>query len=1203
MVSRTLVIKAHKKQLPHMFCLRFRGLFCSAKDFYFVVFLLSAISILVSCKQCAVNEVQSRCEFEACGPYRDDSDFPKLIDGHRLQNACHSSNTFCFSSTLSGFEDDKISAESEAVYEKSNNLSHLPPYHGNFRFLGGSNISCTLYREDDISTCVSPLFDKTISVGPTELVEFSVSDDGLSTPPVEINPLLLDWGHKNIYHPSLGYLTVRNLDADRVLTVYDPYSNDSQFYPCNFSAVSLAPGENASICFVFFPTNLGSISAKLIVQTSFGGFLIRAKGFSLESPYLINPLRSLEISSSGRWRKKLTLFNPFDEALRVNELTSWISTSSGNTAQNTKLICRAHGMDYSSDHDMLSAKDWLTVKRGEGGKPQISLRPHNNWVIGPKKRETIMELDISGRFEGKVVGAFCLQLLRSQNNEVDMVMVPLETELSPKAVSDDKGLVSLSLETVVPCNNTSGSIGVVALSVRNDALYSLRVIEVARVGENIETFQIKPFEGLVVFPGTVTQVAFINYARLESREVSGDCRIIVLTNNTRFSEIKIPCVDVIGVCSGRGLDSSVGFNRGINVDYVDGDRLFSSSMLPSSGIEIANTTETDELILRNWKSQAKLSTMSILDKNELLFPTVLVGNYSSQYITIKNPSPQPVVIQLILNSAQLIDNCRRPEPLLQPSSSNTLVGNSSIAPTRYGFSIPKDATTEAFIHPNGTANLGPILFQPPNRCEWRSSALIRNNLSGVEWLSLQAFGGSLSLVLHEGYDIVQSLEFNLNLPTRLNFSSPVKKDSHCSQFLKKEVYAENTGDLPVEIIRIKVSGAECGLDGFIVNNCAGSRFSLQPGEFKRLRLSYQTDFTAATVHRDLELVLATGILVIPMKASMPRVYLNFCRRSIFWTRVKKSTLVLLFSASLVYFIFSLLFPDFKTIFPEKNSGGAIFQQTIAQDEALVLECCDGGKGNNIIPSAGAVSSPSSVLNVDMQDTFESRDLRVRVGKEKGRRRRKKNKGSGVEALLFEASSSQSGNSTPSSPLSPVTCTTPKRPQPVEARNPFSRAPIERIGTYKPSKTPSKVNEVPLKREIDKVCSSAPEKLVLTRKAVVVPLSGGGAHQAWTCRSSLLASTSTIAPHARAPGTRLGSQEKGGIEEKKIGVAKQENYTYDIWGDHLFGLHFAAYQSKKVSSRNSSPFENDSESFFVRGPQTLVKNALLHSVISDLEVNE
>ncbi|KAI3452042.1 hypothetical protein Pfo_008707 [Paulownia fortunei] len=1322
MVSQTLVIKAHRQQLLHMFYLR--GLFCSAKDFYFLVVLLSAIFILVTCKQCSVKEVQNQLGFEACRSYRGNFDnSPDVFNGHvgselvsrhsvrqpSLENVCPPSNSFCFPSTLTGLVDNEIDAESEAsdasgvqsegfssgLKQMMSNLSWLP-HHSIFRFLGGRIILCSLYQQDgfhefsssdgdtkngqrnDVSSCISPLFDKKThsskSAENTESVKFSFLD-GLSTPPVEIKPSLLDWGHKNMYHPSLAFLTVKNVDADSILSVYVPYSSDSQFYPCNMSEILLAPGDIASICFIFFPTHLGLSSAQLVLQTSFGGFLIQAKGFAVESPYLIKPLSGLDISSSGRWRKNLSLFNPFDEALYVEEVTAWISTSSGNTSRSSKSICSTHRMEDSSDYSMLSAKDWLTVERAEVGRPQIALRPHKNWEIGPQKTETIVELDISGHFEGKVFAAFCMQLLRFPNKEIDTVMVPLEAELSPN-IAPDTGHVSLSLEALVPCN-TNGSI--VSLSVRNDAPYLLSVIKVTQVGENIATFQIKSVEGLILFPNTVTQVAFFNYAHLETHEINMKCKILVLINETRSSQLEIPCIDIISVCSGRHLDSSVGYTQGINnVDYINGrHRFFSSGMQPPSGIKVVDTREADELILRNWKSQATVSFMSVLDKNELLFPMVLVGNYCSQWIAVKNPSQEPVVMQLILNSAEVIDKCRIPEMLLQPSSSSALVGNKSISPTRYGFSIAKDALTEAFIHPYGSATFGPILFQPSNRCEWRSSALIRNNLSGVEWLSLRGFGGSLSLVLHEGYEPLQSLEFKLNLPTRLNFSSPDTlhsmggKTPSCSQPLTKDVYAKNMGDLPLEVIRIEVSGAECGLDGFIIHNCTG--FSLQPGETVKLHISYQTDFTAATVQRNLELALATGVLVIPMKASIPICMLSFCKRSMFWMRVKKAMLVLLFAASLLYLIVFLLFPhvtfasqDFKSgknsfssvihalnslqmRFNLKNSGAMFpqmngFLRSIAREEALLLEsvsrCSEGlasdqGNGNS---SSGhqkqtnslldtepktrlasvVLSRPSSVENLDMQDKIDSRNLRVRVGKEKGRRRRKK-KSSGAGVLFFEVSSSQSGNSTPSSPLSPGTSTTPKRPWPVspgieqsvEARNPFSQAPLQQSDRSKCSEPSSKVNlldnEVPPRRGNNNWGSSAQEKPSLTRnvagKAVLLPSatfpSAGRALPPWTCHSPFLASTSTIAPHARAPGTKLQNQKTGGLEEK-MGV--EQKYTYDIWGNHLFGLPLT-YQSKEVSSKPSSSIENNSESFFVRGPQTLMKNSLLQPVLSDMEGNE
>ncbi|GER35675.1 transmembrane protein 131-like [Striga asiatica] len=1245
MASKTLMIKAHKKQLSHMFY--HRGLFSSAKDVCFLVVFLSAVFILAVCEPCAVKEVQNQCKFEGCRNF----DSQGVADGyvgsasvlrnpvrqHYSQNLCHPSDLFCFPSTLSVFEDDEIGAELEeldaselqsegfsSVLKGKRNLNELP-YQGNFRFLCGRKVSCYSYQEDgfpelssgesisrnglrtDVSSCVNPLLDKTID---TNGSSFSF-EDGLSTPPVEINPSVLNWGHRNMYHSSLAYLNVTNLDKNNVLRIYDPSSSDPQFYPCDSSDLLLAPGENASICFVFLPTRLGLASAKLIIQTSLGGFLIQGKGFSVESPYQIHSEGSLDISPGSRRRKSLSLFNSLDETLHVEELTAWISISSGNnnTSRLSKSICRAHHRDYSSDYNVLNAKDWLAVERGGGdGKPLIALRPRENWVIGPKKTETFVELDISGHFfEGKIVGALCMKLLRTPNSEIETVVVPLEVEMSlEKTALKTTGLVSLSLETLAPCKCNTSKSARVALSLRNDAPYSLRLTKVNQDGESKASFEIKSLEGIILFPNATTQVAFVHYANMETREVDPSCKITVLVNDTSFSRMEIPCSDVIGVCSGCLLESSVGYTQRINVDYVNGgERFFSSGLLPHSSVKVENTRESDELILKNWKSQSTVSSLSILDKKDILFPVVLVGNYSSQWITVKNPTQKPIVMQLILNSVEVINNCRIPEILLQPSSSNTLVGNNNtIGPTKYGFSIAKDSSTEAFIHPYGVATLGPIIFQPSNRCEWKSSALIRNNLSGVEWLSLQAFGGSLSLVLHEGHDYpVQSLEFKSNLSSKLNFSFPeTLKTSYCSQSMTKEVFAKNTGDIPLEVVRIKVSGAECGLDGFVVHNCAG--FSLQPGEQAKLHISYSSDFTSATVKRDLELVSTAGILVVPMEASIvPTCSIDFCRRSIFWMRVKKAIVVLIFAASLIYFIVSLLFPHMNnnTASAKWNSLNVSHNWKIAKsvssEEALLLECCD--------PSS-EISSPSSVLNLDTEHKIiePCGDLRVRVGKEKGKRSRRKKKSSGLAVLLSEASSSQSGNSTPSSPLSPTgACTsTPKRKgeNPViEAKNPFSQR----------SKGPenlSKVNklvdntEVSSKSKLDK--DFAHEKSVLTRKvaskAAVVPSAAVVVPSATVVVPSAASSNSPIAPHSRAPGAKLQSR-------KKVECEEEQNYTYDIWGNHLFGHHLA-YQSREVSSKpsSSSSAENDSDSFFVRGPQTLImNNTLLQSVISDLKGNE
>ncbi|XP_039001076.1 uncharacterized protein LOC120127157 [Hibiscus syriacus] len=248
---------------------------------------------------------------------------------------------------------------------------------------------------------------------------------------------------------------------------------------------------------------------------------------------------------------------------------------------------------------------------------------------------------------------------------------------------------------------------------------------------------------------------------------------------------------------------------------------FGDSMQLASWTKAA---EADELVLQNWKTQGTSGDMTVLDDNELLFPMIQVGSHFSKWITVTNPSKQPVIMQLILNSGEIVDECRSQDDFIKLRS-GSLVQNSSIAPIRFGFSMAENALTEAYVQPYGRASFRPILFHLSNRCGWRSSALIRNNLSGVEWLPLGEFGGSVSLVLFEGSDPIQSVEFNLSLPTSLNIS-PLKMFFNmdettyaCTLPFSKELYAKNTGDLPLEVRSIEVSGTECVVDGFMVHSC------------------------------------------------------------------------------------------------------------------------------------------------------------------------------------------------------------------------------------------------------------------------------------------------------------------------------------------------------------------------------------------------
>ncbi|KAI8020198.1 Transmembrane protein 131 [Camellia lanceoleosa] len=870
----SLLIRAHL-QLS-MSCHR-RVLFHQARPFYFLVILICTLFCIAACGLCSINGMLSSVEYDLCESCTDNYN-PGFQDayvrdvssgcvsgmGHlSLENVCSNSNLFCFPSTLPGFLCKGCSPEStvlevspvqpgatlpEGSTQARNNLSWSLDY-GMFKLLSERAVSCSLNSQDEIH---------------------------------DISSLQTSKGNQN-YVSSCG----------------GPFGNQKSPSP-NLN-------ENSEMKMIKSGFLDGMSSAHLILQTSSGGFLIQAKGFAVESPYGLRALAGLDVSSSGRWTKKFSLFNPFDETLYVEEVTVWISVSIGNTSHLSKAICRIENFQGSEEHSVLHAKS------GQVGSPQMAMGPYRNWDIGPGSTEAVIEIDFTYYAAGKISGAFCMQLLRPSQDKSDTIVVPLEAELGGESVNDLIDAVSVSLETLLPCD--SSDTVVVALLLRNGTPHLLNVVKVSLIGESTKLFQIKYKEGLILFPGTDTHVAVVSYIPLpiglhdypsESPDINWNCKLVILTNDSSNPQIEMPCKDIVSICS--KLDSCLEYERQSgNAENANARTGSLRSGVPSpSLIKEMKAAEPDELVLGNWKSQGTASSMSVLDNHGVVFPMVQIGTHHSEWITVKNPSEQPVVMQLILNAGEIIDECRAPDGLLQPSLSSVLVLSENTSPTRYGFSISEKALTEAYVHPYSTASFGPIIFHPSNRCGWRSSALIRNNLSGVEWLSLRGYGGSFSLDLFEGSKPIPSLEFKFNLPSPLNLSPPEmshhkEETTHaCSKPLSKELYAKNTGDLPLEVRRIEISGTECELDGFVVHTCKG--FALEPGESTKLLISYQADFSTVMVQRDLELALATGIVVIPMKASLPLNMLNLCKKSMFRMQVHRIFFTILLAAFVMFLI-------------------------------------------------------------------------------------------------------------------------------------------------------------------------------------------------------------------------------------------------------------------------------------------------------------
>lgn len=1177
-----------------------------------------------------------------------------------VRGVCVGAASFCFPSTLVGLgspEDDSCQDPEYGAQVGAAISKWRPGGLATFRSSNGRVVSCSLVDsmsgvDDwlsaggkssdtvDATSCMAPLLPdvwmSTSSGNTSELDDHSKHvDSGLhdgSTLDVEIIPHSLDWGERALYTPSIASLTVKNPHKNRVLHVFESYSSNPQYFSHGFQELIAPPGGSISIAFVFLPRWLGSSSAHLVLQTSSGGFIIKARGIAVESPYKIEPLVGISVPNNRKLVWDFSLHNPFNDVLYVEEVSTWLSLP-GQTNQSLHFKCRTdESQQLSTRLDYLLAdKEWFRLESNTSEMRWLDIRPNDQWEVAPNKAESVLLMQLWPYNEGKVLGGTCLKLRNSRLDKTATVVLPLELEVHGKTnYSDGSGLVTLDIETFESLDVMEA---VVIISLTNHGVDLLRLVSI-ELTDGLDLFTVRYKEGFLLFPGAVAKIGSVSYSRtflsMEIEpEIPNDCKLSIVTNNSESSVMKIPCIDLIYASSfseqGSGIVASkasyISWSSQIEEEKHTNSRTGSLKGIANASVpaesKLLETFEADELILSNWISHGAGTDTSVLEERKMFFPVVLVGTHFFKWISVHNPSQQPVVMQLILNSAELIDHCKTDEPYEYTFSSRFTEIN--FPKSRIGFSLSDSALTEALLHPSQTVMFGPIIFRPANRCMWRSSGLIRNNLSGVEWFPIQAFGGSHSLILLEGGEPVWKLEFDHHLP--LNMSSATfitnlkNASSLCSYQISKEIYAKNIGDLPLQVKKLSISGTECSLDGFTIHEC--EYFTLEPGESVRLVISYNADFSTYVVQRDLELSLSPGIFVIPMKASLPFDMFSQCRQTLIQPLQWKLSLFIFAAVSALVILLASNKPhsffvatedcyensDRTTSKAGKNCShhNAKLSRSSSEGENSKAKFVDryhvcknvtldnprmvqGKQDFNYQKEVPILCPTSHVKSLDQFNTVETpqhSSLTIRVVREKGRRRKRRATGAGLAAQL-EVSSSQSGNSTPSSPLS-SNASTPKQAWSVSPRSdiPYTGLSLEQRH-YKMHDseitTPGRV------LESDKQCKmvgtvlsqrQSPANLNSLRHPatpiVNFPEYGFNCHHIGS--SSILAPCSPIAPPARAPGPK-NSMDKSMKVEESHGVIKE--HTYDIWGNN-FSDNFLV--RRKELGMSADALEGDSQSFF------------------------
>lgn len=949
-----------------------------------VVLLSWALFTLLFCMPCLVrsqfisrqNNVQEYLELHACGDHIKSRANPALdsfvSDTNEKQgeyndiqhlcskgkHICSDSQSLCFPCTMVGIKAENENNERYSNEDATRNIGKrlklgqvmdLDEKMVQEQVKFTKNLTFRLIDGRTTVSCFpSPPYhlNKSTSIKMENLEQIEPAPyERSSSPNVAINPSLMEWGPKPLFSPSVSFLTVLNTCNDTVLHVFKPFSTNSQFYAYGFEEMIIAPQEMVSIAFVFLPRMLGLATGHLVLQTSLGGFLVQVQGEGVESPYRVQPFTGVNAFSRTRLRDNMTLYNPSDGSLFVEEISAWIAKSEDTSTQPAGAVCKtdvAFGVD---NQNLLSDEDpWFGFGIDVTGIQLLGIRPSGGWEISPHCSSAVVELDISTHMEGKLSGDLCIIFKNTLQDTTQTVIVPLEADIMKNPGNDlpIQPLLNFIKSDIVSKGEQTIK---VALSLDNDGSEIVRLEEICESSGGAKLLEIELFQGLILLPGTATHVATITYKIIEKTspydyEVQQsslflDCRLLVVTNSTRGPQLEIPCQDLIydhdsleennvpiEVISDsiHGIYSKVNSQR----EPLNLQNRFSYTVsqpaLKDKSLEFVS--ESNELFLKDWKSQGASENLSVLVQSEIMYSMIQIGTEGSKWVNVSNPSEQPVVMQLILSSESVAAQCKEDGEVWEnwepnhpyPTANKLTTKTTDDSGPHYTnvFFLPEYGVTEAKVHPYGKASFGPIFFRPSKRCVWTSSVFIKNNLSGVEWLPLQGAGGSVDLTFLEGSQPIQALHFNVQKPSIPPSTIGAMKfySNHffhragmkvCNKSLQKAFLAKNTGDMPLAVNTIEVAGKTCGSDGFRVHTC--DRFSLVPGQSIELLVSYQSDFSASVVYRDLELAMSSGILVIPMQASLPDYMVILCQKSFIWLVLWKTILVI----CLVVVLFALVF--------------------------------------------------------------------------------------------------------------------------------------------------------------------------------------------------------------------------------------------------------------------------------------------------------
>ncbi|KAL4656850.1 transmembrane protein 131 [Arapaima gigas] len=304
----------------------------------------------------------------------------------------------------------------------------------------------------------------------------------------------------------------------------------------------------------------------------------------------------------------------------------------------------------------------------------------------------------------------------------------------------------------------------------------------------------------------------------------------------------------------------------------------------NSGYEVEVVFEVNTDLQKNVQAKvtAQMTWPSIINSSrQILFPLTNINSSSEEVVVLENPADIPVYVQ-VLPVALYPNPSTFAEKLADSSFIETfcVVLQTSITKGAAGFveGQTRPHVCNLLLLPHEVKSFT-VQFNPVGSHTVTSLLIVRNNLTVLDYVMVQGQGTTESLkVAGKAPGPGSSLRFKMTESLLKDCTDDVKsKEPNFT--LRRTFKLENTGQLPIIIQSMEISGYACEGFGFKVLNC--QEFALKPNASKDIVILFTPDFTASRVIRELKLVTAGGSeFVFVLNASLPYHMLALCAEAL-----------------------------------------------------------------------------------------------------------------------------------------------------------------------------------------------------------------------------------------------------------------------------------------------------------------------------------